>query len=329
MSFSAQSVKWKPHSQGGKGSAVLLVHGVGDAKPGAYDEMLPLVKQALGPKAQDTAVYVLYYDFVNDWFKDKIRLETVLGDSKKWLGQRFGGVAASIASEVVADVFWPVLSLAARKAIQEAYAQQLQRIVLDGIEAGFPPDFQNLSILCHSLGCFHTYEMLHRCVEDESLHLHPVKDGVRFSSVVFMASPVQLIRSVAGALNWIIPEGLACLRGSGLTGPKATTPSGQEVASVKEWVSLTGALDPVGGHLLRKKLTWAYMDVPAANPFKGQQSVIDPQDWLSVQTEAELRLVLEDVYKKRQAGQVPLNNPHSWSDYITRHSKQLEGWLCA
>jgi hypothetical protein len=329
MPFSAQTQKWKPRSQGGKGKALLLVHGIGDPKPGSYNYLLPHVKQALGSKANDTAIYTLYYDFVNDWFKDKTQLESVLSESKKWLGQQMGGTVASIASEVVADVFWPVLSLAARKAVQEAYAQQLQRMVLDGIDAGFPPDFQSLSILCHSLGCFHTYEMLHRCAKDEALHLHPVKDGVRFASVVFMASPVQLIRSVAGALNWIIPEGLACLDDKGLSGPKSTTPGGSEVSSVGEWISVTGALDPVGGHVFRKKLPWAYMDVPAANPFKGQQSVVDPQDWISAQSEAELRLILQDAFEKRQAGKVPLNDPHSWSDYINRHSKELEGWLCA
>lgn len=329
MSFQAQSKKWLSRQSGGTGAALLLVHGIGDAKPGSYNYLLPSVTAALGAKAGTTAIYTLQYDFINDWFKDKVQLEKLLLQCKQWLGPQFGGAVADVASEVVADVFWPILSLAARKAIQEAYAQQLQRMVLDGIDAGFPPDFQKLSIVCHSLGCFHTYEMLHRCVNDAGLHLHPVNDGVRFSSVVFMASPVQLIRSMAGAVNWIVPDGLAALSPKGLQCPEALTPGGKEVASVKEWISITGALDPVGGHLLRKKLGWAYMDVPAAPGFKGQTSIIDAQDWLSVSTEAELRLILQDALAQRRAGAVPVNDPHSWGDYIKRHQHDLEKWLCA
>lgn len=331
MSYQAQSKKWRSRQTGGTGAALLLVHGIGNAKPGAYDYLMPSVKEALGAKADKVVVYSLYYDFINDWFKDKVQLESLLGQCKQWLGAQIGGAVADVASEVVADVFWPILSLAARKSIQEAYAQQLQRMVLDGIDAGFPPDFQNLSIVCHSLGCFHTYEMLHRCVNDPGLHLHPVQDGVRFSSVVFMASPVQLIRSVAGAVSGIVPDGLACLEAGGLKCPTAKTPGGTEVGQVKDWISLTGALDPVGGHLLRKKLDWAYMDVPASESgaFKGQFSVVDPQDWLSISTEAELRLILQDALAKRRAGAVPVNDPHSWGDYIKRHSHDLEKWLCA
>ncbi len=328
-SFMAQSHKWKTKAQGGDGTALLMVHGIGNVQSGTYDFLNPKIQQALGAKAGKTPVYWLYYDFINDWFKEKVRLESALSECKQWISSQIGGGLAQIASEIIADVFWPVLSLSARNAVQDAYLQQIQRLVLDGIEAGFPPDFQKISIVCHSLGCFHTYEILHRCVNDTSAHLHPVQDGLRFSSVIFMASPVKMIRSVSQALSLLVPSGLATTASQGLFAPMAETLSGGKVASVKKWVSITGALDPVGGHSFRKKLDWAYMNVPASPPFIGQQSLIDSQDWLSVTTEAELRLLLQTALAQSQAGQIPLNNPHSWEDYIMRHTTELENWLCA
>lgn len=327
-SFTAQSHKWKTKAQGGDGTALLMVHGIGNAKPGSYDYLNPKIQQALGTKAGKTPVYWLYYDFINDWFKEKIRLEAAIGECRQWVGAQIGGSLAQVGSEVIADVFWPVLSLSARNAVQDAYLQQIQRLVLDGMEAGFPPDFQKISIVCHSLGCFHTYEILHRCVNDASAQLHPVHDGLRFSSVVFMASPVQLIRSVSQAMSLIVPSGLVTTSAQGLFGPTAKTLSGSAITSVKRWISITGALDPVGGHVFRKKMDWAYMDVPASAPFGGQQSLIDSQDWLSVTTEAELRQLLQTALAQRQAGQIPLNDPHSWGDYIARHTNELENWLC-
>jgi len=328
MALATQSIQWKPRKQGGTGQALLLVHGIGNAAAGDYTFLLPHVKAALGAKAENVAVYSLYYDAINDWFKTKTDLEAAIGSLKKWLGAQYGGIVANVAAEVVADVFWPILSSSAREAIQTAYLAQLQRLVLDGIDAGFPPDYQKISIVCHSLGCFHTYEALHRCVNDASQHLHPVADGVRFKSVVFMASPVQMIRTVADAISFFVHDGLAVLKKEGLSGPVALTPSGTPVSLVEKWVSLTGALDPVGGHLFRHKLDWAYMNVPARNGFKGQDSKIDAQDWLNVQTEAELRDCLMSVLSTRQAGQIPLNDPHSWGDYIKRHTAELEGLLC-
>jgi len=332
MGFTAQTQPWLKRNQGGKGEAVLLVHGIGNAKPGSYDFLIPKIRAGLGPNADKIPIYILYYDFINDWFREKTQLEKTLGDCEDWIQHRlageYGDAFNQVVAEVLADVIWPVLSLAARDAVQQAFAQQLQRMVMDGMAAGFPPDFQNISILCHSLGCLHTYEMLHRCVNDASLHLHPTDDGVRFANVIYMASPVQLIRSVAGGLGPLVPQGLACLEPGGLACPVAQTPGGDPRTGVKNWVAIAGALDPVGGYFFRRRLPWAYMDVPEKLPFGGQKSLIDAQDWLSVQSEAELRLLLSQALAQRKAGEVPLNDPHSWGDYIVRHQNQLEAWIC-
>ena len=202
-------------------------------------------------------------------------------------------------------------------------------MVLDGIAAGFPPEDQTLSIICHSLGCFHTYEVLHACLNDPSQKLHPAKDGVRFANVVFMASPAQLIRSVAGSISAFVPKGLAVLNPQGLRCPMGVSASGRRIASVKRWVSITGSLDPVGGHLLGRKLDWAYMTVPPDPPFTGQISMIDSQTWIQAANEAELKIVLSEAVAARKLGQIPLRDPHSWSEYINGHAGDLRQWFTA
>lgn len=329
MAFPVQRHAWKTNTAGGKGKALLLVHGIGNSKPGDYDFLLPKLQAALGPEFGDSAVYSLYYDVLNDWVKDKIQAEAAAAKVAGVLSPKFGGALGAGLAEYAGDVLWPILSASARQAIQSAYLKQLQGMVLDGIAAGFPPEVQNLSILCHSLGCFHTYEVLHACVKDPSQKLHPAKDGVRFANVVYMASPAQLIRSVAGSISALVPKGLAVLNPQGLRCPIGISASGRRVPSVKRWVSITGSLDPVGGHLLGKKMDWAYMNVPADAPFTGQTSLIDPQTWIQASNEAELKTVLAEALATRKLGQIPIRDPHSWGEYITGHAGDLRQWLVA
>jgi hypothetical protein len=46
--------------------AILLVHGVGDARPGDDASLVAALETALGADAANFAVYELYYDFIND-----------------------------------------------------------------------------------------------------------------------------------------------------------------------------------------------------------------------------------------------------------------------
>jgi len=329
MAFPVQRQAWKPLTAGGKGKALLLVHGIGNSKPGDYDFLLPKLQAALGPDYGNSVVYSLYYDVLNDWVKDKIQAEAAAAKMAGVLGPKFGGALGTALGEYVGDVLWPILSASARQAIQSAYLKQLQAMVLDGIAAGFPPEDQNLSILCHSLGCFHTYEVLHACLNDPSQKLHPAKNGVRFSNVVFMASPAQLIRSVAASISALVPKGLAVLNPQGLRCPIGVSASGRRIPSVKRWVSITGSLDPVGGHLLGKKLDWAYMTVPADPPFAGQTSLIDSQTWIQASNEAEFKIVLSEALTARKLGPIPIRDPHSWGEYISGHAQDLHQWLTA
>jgi hypothetical protein len=323
-----QSHRWKALKEGGSGKALLFVHGIGNARPGDYDYLLPKLKSIAG-KDPDFPVYFLYYDAINDWFKEKTQVKTVIESLAAQVAGKYGiqGAVAEVVSEYLGDILWPVLSASARDAVLTAFLAQMQRIVLDGIDAGFPPDFQELNIVCHSLGCFHTYEALHAMVRKPEHHLHPVKDGVRFQNVIFMASPVKLIRSSASALSLLVKDGLACTEGNDLSCSSDKTLSGQDQAIVKHWAGITGALDPVGGHWLRKKIAWAYMDVPSGPGFKGQESWIDSQDWLKADSDDELRGLLWNSLAERKAGRIPIQDPHSWGEYIVRHGTELKGWL--
>ena len=124
-----------------------------------------------------------------------------------------------------------------------------------------------------------------------------------------------------------VPAGLACLKGDALTCPYSLTLSEEKVFSAKRWISITGDLDPVGGHFFHKKGAWAYMDVNAPDGFFGQISRINIQDFLNVGSVEELRSLLMEVSATLALGRIPAKNPHSWEDYILRNATELTKWL--
>ncbi len=330
MPFKVQSNVWRTRAEGGRGESLLLVHGIGDSKPGGNDSLLSRLRQALGPRFEDIAVYSLYYDILNDWASEKFRMQNLIASVVSRLKADFGGdEMASVAAEFGGDIISPILSSTVRQAVRAAYILQLQEIVADGIRAGFPQRAQKLHIICHSLGCFHTYEALHLAASDPALRLTPVKDGVRFRNVLFMASPVQLIRSVAGSISGFVPDGITALKGRALSCPVGKEVTGGAKPSVANWISITGTLDPVGGHLLGKKQPWAYMNVPAEGSFAGQVSRIDDQSFLNIRTSQELRAALWASLRNGQPTGVAARDPHSWGDYIDRNAQEIKTWLTA
>lgn len=314
-----QSLKW-PSDR-----AILLVHGVGNAKPGDYQALVALVRQALGPAAADFAIYQLFYNSINSWFKEK----TALGDQiQRLLTALKMGVNDADLSEAVAefggDVLWPVLSTSARSAVRQAYLAQLKQIVLDGMDAGVLRVNQRITIVAHSLGCLHTYEALHAAANFVTHRLQPRTHAVRFANVILMASPVQLIRSAGEVLGPAIPKknDLAVFDGTGPSIP-AETHAGGKTTTTDNWISITGELDPVGGWFFHRKAPWAYMDIP------GQQSIVDPQTLLNVGSKRDLATLLAGAVIKKGPPDISINNPHSWEGYVTRHEKELNAWLTA
>jgi hypothetical protein len=305
---------------------VLLVHGVGNATAGDYADLVAEVRAATGEKV---AVYTLFYDVFNDWFADKFRVKDQVDKLKGFVKQQEGdeGGLGQVVAEFVGDVMWPMFSIAARRTVKEVYLAQLHQIVLDGLRSnpGKVPGQLKLSIICHSLGCFHTYEVLHAIATDPELKLTPVTDGIRFRSVVFMASPVQLIRSLAQRIGGVVPEGLATTIGEALAIPSETSAVATR-KSVRRWVSVTGDLDPIGGHFFRKRADWAFMNLnePEATEF----SFIDQQRLLGSGDErASLREQLQSALDTRRPPDIKPDNPHSWLGYVRRHREQLPSWL--
>ena len=307
--------------------AILLVHGVGNASPGDYDPLVRRVLELLGATAPRTTIYELYYDVYNDWIASKLDVREKLADLFEWLKWKGGDddLADSVA-EFAGDVLWPILSVAARELVRTAYLVQLEQIVRDGIRADLDGPEQHLTIICHSLGCFHTYEVLHAIATSPEHGLTPGSDGVRFDNVIFMASPVNLIRTASLELMEHIgpvipnPERLATVDAEGLFVPGASGARGRWISSVRNWISIAGNMDPVGGHFFGRKAPWAYMEM------SDQRSIVDAQQIVSKQ---DLIAALLQSLRHDGPPRIPLENPHSWDAYVARHANDLAQWITA
>jgi hypothetical protein len=303
--------------------ALLLVHGIGSARPGDYGALVAQLTNILAGQPKPYAIYVFYYDQVNDWFAEKgnvpLPFASLVGSLRSKLdATNLGNVVADFAG----DVIWPILLLGARDAVRTAFLRQLQQIVLDGKQAGVRQPAQHLSIIAHSLGCFHTFEALHVAANSTSQGLAPATDGVQFDNVIFMASPVQVIRTVAESIRAVVPRpsDLACLSPAPLDMPSEDDGTGTLIPSAKRTISVTGNLDPVGGYFFRKQLPWGYMNLP------NQIVRIDQQEWVDM-NEAELASILQGALNEHRPPVILPENPHDWSAYVARHADDLSQWL--
>ena len=313
--------------------AVLFVHGVGNAQPGQYDDLVTKVRDALGPQSEEVALYELYYDVFTDWAAAKLGLADLFTKVVSLFRDKAADdldddpLAAQIA-ETAGDVLLPAFSQSARLAVRDAYVAQLLQMVIDGREAEVQAENQKLSIICHSLGCFHTFEALHAVARNTKYQLHPTLNATKFQNVIFMASPVQLIRTAFGAVGATVPgKGeLATLDDAGLAQPGDPA---EYAGSVRNWVSITGDLDPIGGYFLKNKAPWAYMEV------QPQKSLIDEQRLHGDdEDEVDAKRVLLQILQKGLSTdsappKIPLENPHSWAGYVDRHLREIATWIRA
>jgi hypothetical protein len=305
-------------------SALLLVHGVGSYRAPDYATVLAALRAAVGEaRWASLAVYTALYDEVNDWFAEKLAAANLVQSLLGALHTRFADTQlGAAAAEGAGDVVWPILSRNARGALRELLLAQLRQIVLDGDAAVPVRRMQKLYIVSHSLGCFHTYEALWAAASDPVQALQPVTDGVRFQAVIMMASPVQLIRSVAGDIRSLVPAPgeLASLR-TGLALPGQPKGARGFQPSARRLISLTGDLDPVGGYLFRKKLGWAFMDLD------GQETELDHQQLAGVDSEAALAGALSAARGAPLGLSLTPNNPHDWAGYVSRNAGKVAEWL--
>ncbi len=320
MSFTPQSLRW-PGTH-----AVLMVHGIGDASSGR-DGAFPIdaVRAMLGDGAATTAIYRLNYDIIDDWMSTKTNFAAGVGTIRNVLRVKLGDDSTSDAiAEYAGDVLWPILSADIRFAIRDAFLAQLQQIQIDRGEAalarGDDPLDYSISIVAHSLGCFHTYEVLTAAAREPSHELQPASDLVTFASVILMASPVQLIRTIGTGINALIPDAASLASLSSPLEIPSETKRGRSVRCTKQFVAVTGTHDPVGGHLLGRKLDWAYMDIP------GQRSIVVPQQGMNLGDGAALAGALGQAFA---TGAPAVNDPHSWTAYIEGQGPLLQSSVLA
>ena len=322
MSFKPVSIAKWPGDR-----AVLFVHGIGNAsESGIASFPIDEFKTALGADAKRFAIYTLNYDFINDWLATKTELASTLAVLKKSLAKNFGDDdLANTIAEYAGDIFWPVLSADIRLAVRDALVAQAEQIQIDRGEAalsnGDDPRQYQVSIIAHSLGCFHTYEMLTATANDPHYHLQPFTDHARWQSVFLMASPLQIIRSIGADIKLTIPQRdtLGTLSKNALTVPAEVSSDGTETPCARQFVSIAGTMDPVGGYLLGKQQKWAYMNLGLP---KGD-AVIDPEVLVGTDPAASLRQVLLTSAQNAVTGSVSVNDPHSWSQYVRRNAQKL------
>lgn len=308
--------------------AILFVHGIGNANVGDYNALVAQIEQILGADATRFAVYFLYYDEINDWFAAKtsagVGIQQLIGAIRSKSASATTPELGNAIAEFAGDVLWPILAADARTAIRDTYLNQLRQIVRDGEDSAVAPRNQRVSIIAHSLGCFHTYEALWEAATDAGQGLSPARWGVQLENVIYMASPVQLISTVAKGIDVAIPnrDRLHSVSAPTLESPFETNVAGKAIPSARRTVSITGSLDPVGGHFFGARAAWAYMNLPA------QESYVDEQKLLGDQPqEALLSAVLHAALRDDGPPAITPANPHDWSAYVRRHGEQIRGWL--
>lgn len=313
-----QTLKW-PSDR-----AILFVHGVGNAKPGDYAPLVSQLTDILGPAAKQYAIYFFYYDQINEWFSQKQQAslaftKLVQSIRKNTDGSTLGNVIANFGG----DVIWPVLLADGRLAVRTALIQQIQQIRLDGIAAKKQPRDQHITIIAHSMGCFHVYEALTYAAATPSQGLGPASANGVFDNVILMASPVQLIRTVGRDLGAAVPqpESIYSVNQTTLVTPSELGELDEPVYCTPHMVSITGNLDPVGGYFFRKQ--YAYMNLA------GQDSYIDQQQVATTTGSEQISLatLLQSAIQNGGPPTITPTNPHDWSAYVAGHAAELKKWL--
>jgi hypothetical protein len=311
-------------------TAVILVHGIGNATPESLDPVENELRQAISEYAGSFPCYRFSYDFINNWVTEKTRLKKLISILKKQIAEKLGSAdVTKVLTDYLGSILWPLLSVKIRRAIQKAIVLQLQRIVKDGISSGYPKEEQKISIIAYSLGCFHIYEALHYCATHPEAQLQPATHGVRLDNVFMMASPVKLIRSVMSELRTAIskPDDLAVLSEPDLTFPFEKSFYGSITPMVRNWYSITGDLDLVGGYLMRRRLDWAYMHIPPNDGLPPATEVIERQEWSTINIIDDLIPLLKKAVSGKKIPRIELDNPHSLINYLQHHKPQLGQWF--
>lgn len=309
--------------------AVLVVHGARDASsppPPVRNQLLDLLRNRTpGNDAAGAEFYEIQLDQVAEWPATKASLSPQIAALTGFLTSRIGDqVIGPSAALTIADLIWPVLDGQRRAAARDHLLAQLQQIVNDGIAAGVAARDQTLSIVCHSSGCLHVYEALHHAAVTPAFGLQPGTHEVRFENVIFVASPVQIVRSAARELPTAFDDSrgvMHCTKGSALSPPAQADSPERIVPSVRRWVSIAGEMDPVSGYFFRHAAAWACMQVP------GQENMVDEQTTLGIDSREALADRLAKALRPDRSPVVTPGHPHCWENYLDHYETDLLAWL--
>lgn len=306
--------------------AVLLIHGIGNAREGDYAPLEAQLAALLTQAKKPYAIYTLYYDYLNDWFAGKEQVFDLDQIFRRELRKRVPVTRTwSSAVDLIGDIVWPVLLADARDAVQMAIRRQLLAMIEDGGKRVKDVADMHISIIAHSMGCFHTFETLHGIAKDRLSGLGPATNGFTLDNVMFMASPVQMIGTIANAIRHVVPRSssLSCVAAK-LAMPTQTDAAGQVLDCVRRPVSITGTLDPVGGYVFRDRWDWAYMNLDGV---PDAQKIEDPQTPLNIASTEDLETIIAKSLQDHSRPEIGERHPHSWSGYIERNRKQVLEWL--
>ena len=316
----SQSQRWPQNK------ALLFIHGVGNVSPGGYAEVAEQIQNRLGDRTNEYALYFLYYNQLADG--DAAQNESALtyarvvnGISNKLPHSKLSTVVA----DFVGDVLRPTLGASARVSARTAVLNQLRQLRDDGVASGVPAAQQHISVIAHSVGCFHLYEALSHAATDKNERLGPLSAQFVLEHLVMMASPLQLMRTIGKALGPALVNGnsIYAVSQPTLGIPAEVGANNALVSCAKHVVSITGELDPIGGYFFRDAMTDAYMTLPGQTWFVDEQHV--------TATRASEDLSLADIFQNAlRDGSVPYiatDNPHNWAAYMQRHSDDIKSWL--
>jgi len=255
--------------------SVIFVHGIGPQKQGYSDDLwIKLWQNAIPPEIRKYEVY--YYDIFQklnekieiDKFTQKYGIENILKGVIK--EQSVFDAINDTLKDTVSHVLYYLLTADAYNAINNKFLYQLNTLVQDGINEGYPPQKHDIVVISHSLGTVVAYCSIYRAMAEPAIGL---QDNTRIKALFTLASPLALIKTVGDKLNFKLQY-----VSGGIDKPKEYDPvMGISIKYLKKWFSYRHNYDPVASLI---PLKGDFLDITENPPFIfGQSLGIDVHDF--------------------------------------------------
>jgi hypothetical protein len=186
---------------------VVWMHGMGDSEVGFSKNLIATLTESASGVPDVTAIQhrEIVYEPLNQDIAKKFRqidlnVGSLLGQAGGWIADKVKvgenvnlGNFEAATRNAIGDVGGMVLSVGARRLVLSHAVNELLHVVADA-QASTDPRGHTIDIVCHSLGTFVTYELLHYiAATDAGRGLRPAS-GVRIRNVFMLAPVLALIR---------------------------------------------------------------------------------------------------------------------------------------